>query len=72
MTFKKFIQDPSQVMKMIITLLFTIGSAFTTFNLFAFRGDQYGFYYKDANQYWLATGIILLVLGWFIRNWKKI
>lgn len=72
MSIDKFIKDPAQIARLIITTLFTSGSALVTYNLFAFRVDKFGFYYKDDAQFWLAIGVGTVVLGWLVKNWKKI
>jgi len=53
-------------------VLIMVGTVFAVFNLSAFKVDQYGLYYVDANQYWLAFGVGLLALNWIIRNWKTL
>ena len=72
MPFMTFIKDPKQILRIITATLFTTGSALTTYNLFAFRVDKYGFYFKDADQFWLAIGVGMLLFGWIIKNWKSI
>jgi len=49
-----------------------IGLAFTSFNLFSFTVVKSGYYFKDANQYWLAFGVSLLAINYLIKNWKKL
>lgn len=48
------------------------GLAFTSFNLFSFTVVKSGYYFKDANQYWLAFGVSLLAISYLIKNWKKL
>ena len=48
------------------------GLAFTSFNLFSFTVVKSGYYFKDANQYWLAFGVSLLAINYLIKNWKKL
>lgn len=72
MTVQAFIKDQQQILRMLVTALFVSGIAITSYYLFAFRVDKYGMYYKDADQLGLSIGVGIVVLGWFIRNWKKI
>ena len=72
MSIDKFIKDPAQIKRVITSILYTTGSAMTIYNLFAFRGDKFGFYYRDDAQLWLAIGVSSIVLGWLIKNWGKL
>lgn len=71
MPFTTFIQDLKQITRIIVTTLFTLGSSIAAYHLFAFKGDKFGIYYRDGDQYWLAFGVGMVVLGWFIKNWKS-
>jgi len=55
-----------------VSALYTVGSALTAYNITAFKTDKYGLYFHDDNQLWLAVGVALLLVGWVVRNWKKI
>ena len=55
-----------------VSVLYIGGSALTAYNFTAFKTDKYGLYFHDDNQFWLATGVGILITGWVIRNWKKI
>lgn len=69
-------QTPQQtielIKRMVISILFVSGTMLFLYNVTAFRVDKFGLYYKDGNQLWLAIGATLLVVGWLIRNWKKL
>jgi uncharacterized membrane protein (Fun14 family) len=58
--------------KSVQVVLIVVGTVFAVYNLSAFKVDQYGLYYVDANQLWLAFGAGLLALNWIIRNWKTL
>lgn len=53
-------------------ILILLGTTFSAYNLTAFKVDQFGVYYHDDNQLWLAFGIAALTISWLIRNWKQI
>lgn len=72
MSFTTFIQDMQQIKRIIVTALYTAGSYITAYHVFAFKGDKFGIYYRDGDQNWLAIGVGMLVLGWFIKNWKSV
>ncbi len=72
MTVKTFFTDQQQLLRLLVTALFVFGAAITSYHLFAFRVDKFGMYYKDADQLGLSIGVGIVVLGWFVRNWKKI
>ncbi|MFW2374551.1 MAG: hypothetical protein ACN4GM_15605 [Gammaproteobacteria bacterium] len=71
MSFMTFIKDPQQIKRIIFTALFTVGSAITAYSVFAFKGDKFGIYYRDDDQFWLAIGVAMMVLSWAIKNWKS-
>lgn len=64
--------DKTLILKLSQAITLIVGLAFTSFNLFAFTVVKSGYYYKDANQYWLAFGISLLAINYLIKNWKKL
>ena len=72
MSLDTFFKDAKQIHKMIVTALYIIGGSITCYYLFAFKVDKFGLYYKDDDQLWLAVGVAVLILGWFVKNWKKI
>ena len=72
MSLDAFFKDSKQIHKLIVTALFIIGGSLTSYYLVAFKVDKYGLYYRDDDQLWLSIGIGILILGWFVRNWKKI
>ena len=71
MSFATFISDVKQVKRLIVGALYTIGAPIAVYHLFAFKGDKFGIYYRDNDQYWLAVGVTMLVIGWIIRNWDS-
>ena len=64
--------DKSLILKISQALTLIIGAAFTSFNLISFTVVKNGYYFKDANQYWLAFGVMLLTANYLIKNWKKL
>ena len=72
MSLDAFFKDAKQIHRLIVTILYIIGGSISSYYLVAFKVDKYGLYYKDADQFWLAIGIGILILGWFVKNWKKI
>jgi len=72
MSLDAFFKDAKQIHRLIVTILYIIGGSISSYYLVAFKVDKYGLYYKDADQLWLAIGIGILILGWFVKNWKKI
>jgi len=55
-----------------VSLLYLIGSMLAAYHVTAFKTDKFGLYYHDDNQLWLAVGVGLVIVGWIVRNWKKI
>ncbi len=55
-----------------LALLYLLGTMLCTFNLLAFKSDKYGVYFQDENQWWFATGAMLLLAAWLVRNWKTL
>jgi len=52
---------------------YILGSALFFYNITAFKVEKHGsYYFLDKNQYWLAVGVALIVLGLIIRHWKKL
>jgi hypothetical protein len=72
MSLDAFFKDAKQIHRLIVMFLYIIGGSISSYYLFAFKVDKYGLYYKDGDQLWLAIGIGILILGWFVKNWKKI
>jgi uncharacterized ion transporter superfamily protein YfcC len=64
--------NKSLILKISQALTLVLGVAFTSFNLFSFTVVKNGYYFKDANQYWLAFGVMLLAANYLIKNWKKL
>ena len=60
------------VRQIAVPLFYLAGSMLAAFHITAFKTDKYGLYYHDDNQLWLAVGVGLVIVGWTIRNWKKI
>ncbi|MEN8169939.1 MAG: hypothetical protein ABFS08_06920 [Pseudomonadota bacterium] len=59
-------------MKILMVVLYLVGTMLTAFNLLAFKSDKYSLFYKDVNQWWFAVGVSILMTVWIIRNWKKL
>ena len=59
-------------LKIIQAAAYILGTAIFAFNITAFRISQGANYFKDNNQYWIAIGASLIVLGLIIRHWKKL
>ena len=55
-----------------VSILYVAGLALAFYNITAFRTDQYGLYFKDENQLWLAIGVSMLATGWLIRSWNRL
>ncbi len=64
--------DKTLILKIVQAITLITGLAFTSFNLFAFTVVKSGYYYKDANQYWLALGVSLLAINYLVKNWNKL
>ncbi|MDH5389311.1 MAG: hypothetical protein OEY06_12810 [Gammaproteobacteria bacterium] len=60
------------ILKISQVLTFLVGVAFTTYNLFSFKGDKSGYFFHDDNQLWLSFGICFLAIAYVIKNWKKL
>lgn len=71
MSLDAFFKDAKQIHKLIFTALYIIGGSITCYYMVAFKVDKYGLYYKDEDQLWLSIGVAILILGWSIKNWKK-
>ncbi|MDH5633588.1 MAG: hypothetical protein OEZ10_11405 [Gammaproteobacteria bacterium] len=50
----------------------TIGAGLASYNLLAFKAGSGVIYYADVNQAWATVGALCLLVGYFIRNWKKL
>lgn len=72
MSISKFISDPKQIPKMLLLVLVLVGSCVSTYYLFAFKVDKFGLYYRDSDQFNLSIGVGILVIAWFVKNWKKL
>ncbi len=60
-------------LKIVQAVAYILGSALFSYNLTAFKVEKHGsYYFLDKNQYWLAIGVALIVLGLIIRYWKKL
>lgn len=60
--------------KIIDIICFVGGTFLFVYNLFGFhtgRGDYAYYYYNDNQEYMLAIGMALIILGFLIRSWKK-
>lgn len=64
--------DKSLILKISQAVTLVAGVTFTSFNLFSFTVVKSGYYFKDANQYWLAFGLALLAINYLIKNWKSL
>lgn len=62
----------SWVNRLLISVSYLVGGMFTAYNLTAFKTDKVAFYYPDDSQFWLAFGVSFLILGWLIRNGKRL
>jgi|GEM_PF-1601252 len=60
------------IKRVAVSILYGSGTMLTVFNLSSFKGDKFGLYFKDGNQFWLSLGATLIVAGWLTRNWKKL
>ena len=60
--------------KIIYVILNLAGAGLLSFNLLAFKSAKaYGsFWYQDENQTWAMIGILLIMIGYYIKNWKKL
>jgi len=60
--------------KLIDIICFVGGTFLFVYNLFGFHTgwrDYPHYYYKDNQEYMLAIGMSLIILGFLIRSWKK-
>lgn len=64
--------DKTLILKISQALTLILGVAFTSFNLMSFTVVKHGYYFKDANQFWLAFGVSLLAAHYLVKNWKKL
>lgn len=48
----------------------TLGPALLAFNLFNFNLGRLGIYYRDAAQYGIAIGVLLIAIALLIRKQK--
>jgi len=60
-------------LKIVQAVAYILGSALFSYNITAFKVEKHGsYYFLDKNQYWLAIGVALIVLGLLVRHWKKL
>ena len=64
--------NKSLILKISQAITLVVGIAFTSYNLISFTVVKSGYYFKDANQYWLAFGMSLLAINYLIKNWKNL
>lgn len=72
MSIDAFLKDSNQIRKLIMTALFVTGGSVTSFYLFSFKVDKFGFYYRDGDQLGLSIGVGILIFGWLLKNWNKL
>jgi len=60
--------------KIIYIVLNLTGAGLLSFNLLAFKSAKaYGsIWYEDQNQTWAMIGVLLIMIAYFVRNWKKL
>jgi hypothetical protein len=66
------IEIQALALKITKIVTFIIGIAFTSYNLFSFKVDKFGYFFNDDNQLWLAFGISSLAVYYMLRNWNKL
>jgi hypothetical protein len=61
-------------LKIIYVILMMAGTGLTVFNLLAFKSSKnYGaIWYQDHNQTWAMIGVLMILLAYFVKNWKKL
>jgi len=60
--------------KIIHVILSLTGAGLFSFNLLAFKSAR-GFgsiWYDDTNQTWAMIGVLLIMVGYYVKNWKKL
>lgn len=58
--------------KLAYIILTSIGMGLTVFNVLAFKSSKGAIYYPDVNQTWAMIGVLFILAGYFVRNWKKL
>ena len=60
--------------KLIYVILNLVGAGLLTFNLLAIKSSKaYGsFWYPDENQVWAMIGVLLIMIAYYVKNWKKL
>lgn len=60
--------------KITYVILNLVGAGLLSFNLLAFKSSRaYGsFWYEDQNQAWVMIGVLLIMIGYYVKNWKKL
>lgn len=60
--------------KLLFVVLNLVGAGLLSFNLLAFKSAKaYGaFWYEDENQTWAMVGVLLIMVGYYVKNWKKL
>ena len=65
--------DTTWIRKACVTVFILTGSIFSAYSLFAFKVNRYGaYFYQPENQKMLSVGVCILVLGLYIRRWKRL
>lgn len=64
-------KDAPKIMYVVFNL---VGAGLLVFNLLAFKASQkFGsIWYQDENQAWVMIGVLLIMLAYFVKNWKKL
>ena len=64
-------KDASKIIYVILSLA---GAGLLAFNLLAFKSAKsYGsIWYQDHNQTWAMIGVLLIMIGYYVKNWKKL
>lgn len=60
--------------KVVYVVLNLVGAGLLSFNLLAFKTTKaYGsFWYEDENQVWAMIGVLLIMVAYYVKNWKKL
>ena len=66
------VQIVDLIKRISVSVLYIIGMAIAAYHLTAFKSDRFGLYFKDGDQLWFAIGVGMVVIGWVIRNWKRL
>ena len=62
------------VTKIIYVILNLTGAGLLAFNILAFKSAKtYGsIWYQDHNQAWAMIGVLLIMTGYYVKNWTKL